>query len=345
MKRGATSKTRDELTLVLDRDMVTHHNTLTWDLERCVGCQLGPLVCPKEAISHIQGEVKNGRLATKLLVDVDPDKCVFCGMCVVICPKNAISLTLNGESNNPVLEYGAFPELEESNVFHKDEFDWSLKDFVLNNCPTNVISYNEVQHDLEVDDTYCIRCRQCEVASEGAFIVTQPWEGTVTLRREQCIDGCFACADICPTRALHIDDNGNLVLADYYCIKCGACMQICPVKPEIEEYEVTLQSQGVTYTKTLKRVANSSNLPIWVERWRVKHKPVQSGSWVEALAKLADDKASQVEIERKRAIRRADLIVALKGGRTMRKAHEDPDLIRALEGGAEQLEKSTPTPG
>jgi ferredoxin len=136
---------------------------------------------------------------------------------------------------------------------------------------------------------------------------------------------------------LHINDDNELVLADYYCIKCGACMQICPIKPEIEEYEVTLRSQGVTTTKTLERVANPTDLPIWVERWRVKHAPVQSGAWVEALQKLADDKANMVEIERKRAIRRADLILALKGGRSVRKAHEDPHLIGALEGGAEKL--------
>ncbi len=340
MRRGATSKNRDKQYLVLDRDMVTHHDTLTWDLDRCVGCQLGPLACPQDAISHVQGEVENGRLATKLLVDVDPEKCVFCGMCVVMCPLNAISQTLNGEPNNPAVEYGAFPELEESTVFDKEAFDWELKDFVMDNCPTNVINYNEEEHNLEVDDTYCIRCRQCEVASDGAFVVSQPWEGTVTLRRELCIDGCFACADVCPTRALHINDNNELVLADYYCIKCGACMQICPVKPEIEEYDVTLQSQGLTYTKTLERVANTSDLPIWVDRWRVKHTPVQSGSWVEALEKLADGKANMVEIDRKRALKRADLITALKGGRSIRKAHEDPHLIRALDGGAERLEQS-----
>jgi ferredoxin len=341
MRRGATTKTRDEHSLVLDRDMVTHHNVLTWDLERCVGCQMGPLACPKEAISHVQGTVVNGRMATKLVVDVDPDKCVFCGMCVEMCPKNAISLTLNGEPSNPVVEMGAFPKLEESNIFTKEDFDWDLKDFVIDNCPTEVISYDEVQDTLVVDDTYCIRCRQCEVASGGAFVVTQPWEGTVTLRREKCVEGCIACSDVCPTRALHIDDDGELVLADYYCIKCGACMQICPVKPEMEEYEVTLQSQGVTYTKTLSRVANPSDLPIWVERWRVKHSPVQSGAWVEALEKLADNKASMVEIDRKRAVKRADLIIALKGGRSVRKAHENPELIRALEGGAEQLKQSS----
>jgi ferredoxin len=257
-------------------------------------------------------------VASKLLVDVDPETCIFCGMCVAMCPVHAISLTLNGEPYNPVLAYETFPILTESNVFHPETFDWSLRDFVVNNCPTNVISHDADKQTLVVDDAHCIRCRQCEVASDGAFEVEQPWEGTVWLRREACVEGCLACADVCPTRALHIDDAGELVLADYYCIKCGACVQICPVEPVRETYEVTLKSQGVTQVKELERIANIEALPIWVERWRVKHAPVQSGAWVEALAKLADDKANMVEIERKRAIKRRDLIVALKGGHEAR---------------------------
>ncbi len=341
MRRGTTLKHRTKQKLVLERRMVTRHDVLTWDLERCVGCQLGPKVCPKEAISHVEGEVENGRLKTKLLVDVDTEKCIFCGMCVVMCPKNAISLTLNGEPHNPVLVHEAFPKLIESNTFDKEAFDWSRKDFVIDNCPTEVISYDEENETLVVDDEHCIRCRQCEVASAGAFHVEQPWEGTVTLRREKCLEDCFACADICPTRALHINDEGKLILADYYCIKCGACMQICPIKPEVEDYEVTLTSQGVTYTKTLQRVTNANEMPIWVERWRVRHEPVQSGAWVEALAKLADDKAGMVEIERKRAIRRHDLVVALRGAKVFDEipGHERPELIEALKDGEAFVEK------
>lgn len=341
MKRGTALKQRDETRMTLERRMVTHRDRLEWDLERCVGCQLGPKACPKEALTHVGGEVVGGRLASRAGVDVDPAKCVFCGMCVVMCPVNAITMLLDGEPHIPVHAFEAFPHLVESNTFDREAFDWELKDFVIDNCPTGVIRYDAEADTLVVDDAHCIRCRQCEVASDGAFEVLQPWEGTVTLRREQCVEGCLACADICPTRALHINDEGELILADYYCIKCGACMQICPVKPELEPYEVTLQSQGVTYTKTLSRVANAEALPIWVERWRVRHTPVQSGAWVEALAKLADDKASMVEIERKRALKRQDLILALKGGR----AHHErqrPDLLRALEGGEAVLKKRSP---
>jgi 4Fe-4S ferredoxin len=268
----------------------------------------------------VEGGVANGRLIKKPSVDIDADKCVLCGMCEVMCPKNAITMTVNGEQENPALAYGAFPALTQSTTFDRERFDWSRKDFVIDNCPTDVIRYDEEADTLAVDDAHCIRCRQCEIASDGAFQVVQPWVGKVELRREQCVEGCLACADICPTRALHVDEEGELILADYYCIKCGACMQVCPIKPEYEEYEISVtfsspDSPEVVRTQTHRRVTNASELPIWVERWRIRHEPVQSAAWLTALAKMADDKAEAVEIDRKRALRRRDLLKALVGAR------------------------------
>lgn len=316
-KRGQTKKTVTEHEIRLERAMVTRHYVMAWDLDRCVGCQIGPLVCPKEAVVHVPGEIANGRLAKKPSVDIDPVKCVLCGMCEVMCPKNAITLIINGKRENPVLVYAAFPDLVQSTTFDKAAFDWTRKDFVISNCPTNVISYDAGQDTMVVDDAHCIRCRQCEVASDGAFQVVQPWEGQVELRRDKCVPGCLACADICPTRALHIDEQGELVLADYYCIKCGACMQVCPVKAEYQQYETTIESQGVTKTVIHKRVTNAEVLPVWVERWRVRHMPVQSAAWITALTQMANDKAGAVEVDRTRALRRRDLLKALVGAKAL----------------------------
>jgi len=102
------------------------------------------------------------------------------------------------------------------------------------------------------------------------------------------------------------------VLADYFCIKCGACMHACPIQPEFEEEAFTFESQGLTLSRTYKKLINEDDLAIKVERWRVNHSPVQSAAWIEALRKLADDKASAVEIDRKRALKRKDLILALR---------------------------------
>ncbi|RLI10128.1 hypothetical protein DRO25_03655 [Candidatus Bathyarchaeota archaeon] len=323
-QRGTTQKSHTNQSMVLERAMVTRHYLMTWDLDRCVGCQMGPTVCPKEALTHIDGEIINGHLVSRPSVDVDPEKCVMCGMCVVVCPVHAIDMKVNGKEENPVLQYGAFPEMESKTIFMKEDFDFSLKDFVINNCSANVISYDKNLETLRIDFKNCIHCRQCEVASNGAFTVIQPWQGQVTLHREKCVEGCLACADICPTRALHVNDEGELVLSDYYCIKCGTCMHVCPIKPEFEDVEFTFESQGSTLTRTYQRLINESDLAIKVERWRANHKPVKSASWIEALRKLADDKASSVEIDRKRALKRRDLVRALQG-------HILPEIIHKKE--------------
>jgi len=43
--RGLTQKTRTDTEMILERAMVTRHYLMRWDLEKCVGCQMGPLVC------------------------------------------------------------------------------------------------------------------------------------------------------------------------------------------------------------------------------------------------------------------------------------------------------------
>lgn len=312
--RGNTTAIKIEKEIILERAMVTRHYSMRWDLEYCVGCQIGPSICPFDAITHVDAVLENGRMAVKQAVDIDPEKCVFCGMCVEMCPVSVISLIVNGEKENPVINYEAFPSLVQSTTFNKRKFDFSRKDFVIENCPGKVISYDEEKNTMVVDDEHCIRCRQCEVASDGAFQVEQPWKGSIVLQREKCVEGCLACADICPTRALHINENGELVLADYFCIKCGACMQICPVKAETEEYEIEAEAYGVTKKVTHERITNADDLPVYVERWRVAHTPVVSAAWTAALERLADDKAGMVEIDRNRALKRRDLLLALKGG-------------------------------
>lgn len=312
-QRGIPQKTKDEHKMTIRRGMVTRNYLMTWDLDKCVGCQIGPIVCPKEALTHVPVQLENGRIAVKASVDVDETKCVSCGICVVSCPTHAISLTINGKPEIPVLEYGAYPEYNAKTIFHRELFDFTQKDFVINNCPTNVISYDEKRDTMRVEFENCIHCRQCEVASKGAFEVRQPWQGSVELHRERCVEGCLACADICPTRALHINDQGELVLADYYCIKCGACMQVCPIKPKYERQEFEFEYQGMQVKRTRDVLVNPDELAVKVERWRLNHKPVSSAAWTEALRKLADDKAKMVEIDRKRALRRADLVRALRG--------------------------------
>jgi hypothetical protein len=64
---------------------------------------------------------------------------------------------------------------------------------------------------------------------------------------------------------------------------------------------------------TRKRLLNAEQLPIKVDRKRIRHDEVESAVWLETLAKLADEKAKTIEIDRKRALRRRDLLKALAG--------------------------------
>ena len=185
--RGKTFKTRTGNTMILERPMVTRHYKMTWDLDRCVGCQMGPTACPKDALTHLEGEIVDGRMVTPPSVDVDPDACVMCGICVEICPVHAIEMRVNENIENPVLAYDAFPEVRGNIKFDKLEFDFSLKDFVINNCPTSVISYDQENDTMAIKYEDCIRCRQCEVASKGAFKVSQAWQGSVELHRENVL--------------------------------------------------------------------------------------------------------------------------------------------------------------
>lgn len=313
-QRGIAQKTKNEKEMTIHRGMVTRNYWMKWDFDKCVGCQICPTACPKGALTHVPAALENGHMVTKAAVDVDEKKCVNCGICVVTCPTHAITMTINGKKEIPVIEYGAYPELTAKTTFKKQDFDFSLKDFVIENCSANVIWYDEKRDTMRVDFDNCIHCRQCEIASKGAFTVEQGWAGSVELHRERCVDGCLACADICPSRALHLNESGELVLADYYCIKCGACMQICPIKPEYKTEPFEFQSNGVNVVRDHEVLINEDQLAIKVERWRANHTPVSSAAWVEALRKLSDDKAKMVEIDRKRALRREDLILALRGG-------------------------------
>lgn len=44
---------------------------------------------------------------------------------------------------------------------------------------------------------------------------------------EKCT-GCGSCVDICPTEAIHLNDDGKAVVDPDKCGDCGACVDECP---------------------------------------------------------------------------------------------------------------------
>lgn len=292
MKRGTTIKRTDDQSLELDRKMITRSHLLTLIRQRCVGCELCTAVCPQEAMALVKGVVENGQLVERPTIDIDPDKCNFCGMCVVVCPVNALSMLVDGEAHIPVWDFEAFPELIKEIKWDGANLLKSAADKVVEVCPTDVITV-EARRDkkgkvtavksVQVDTSNCIYCKQCEVASPETFQATHPFEGIIHLQRSLCPSGCQACADICPSHALFMED-GNLMLDDRFCVYCGACTGVCPA-PEA----------------------------LLVRRHRVRHTPVKSGAWIAAVEKLISAEMAAQELDMKSQAKRRSVLEFMPG--------------------------------
>lgn len=288
MKRGMTVKREIDEKLILERKMIVRPYHLELDRERCIGCPIGMLVCPQEAIGLSPALLKDGKLAEKPLADIDPAKCNFCGECVVLCPVNALSLTVNDEPEIPVVKWEAFPTLikEITVEVGKCKPDCGLA--CQESCPVECIEVvverderGEIVRilDVKIDRERCIYCVQCQVACpEGAIAVTKPWEGRFTLDVTRCPEGCRACVDICPTDALLMKE-GQPVFDERFCLYCGACQEVCP-------------EEGA----------------IVVERHRILHTEVKSAAWTAALEKLISVEAAALELEAKSQAKRRQVL-------------------------------------
>ncbi len=292
MKRGATMKHVTAEAILLERKMITRSHALRLDRGKCVGCELCTAVCPQEAIVHMAGSIEDGRMVQRPTIDIDPQKCNFCGECVVVCPVHALALQVDGEASIPVIEYEAFPSLIKEISTDADQLRPEMAPSVTEVCPTDVITV-QISADgagqprtvqaIEIDETDCIYCKQCEVLCPGAFSVTHPFEGMIQLDRSFCPEGCQACADLCPTHALWMRD-GELMLDDRFCLYCGACLKICPA------------AEALT-----------------VRRHRVRHTPVKSGAWIAAVEKLISTELAAQELELKNQEKRRSVLAFMPG--------------------------------
>ncbi len=86
----------------------------------------------------------------------------------------------------------------------------------------------------------CIFCRACEVACEifNGVSRIKVFEYQETMAMPLNCRHCekAPCMEVCPTKALYIDEDGAVVLNPLKCIGCMMCAVVCPFGiPELDK--------------------------------------------------------------------------------------------------------------
>jgi 4Fe-4S ferredoxin len=282
-------KTENEDELMIERILHARRYALTLDKNRCTGCEICMIVCPKEAIDVKRAPKVEGEKARPPIVDVDEEKCHYCGMCSSICPFGALDVKVDGETATPVVESESFPQLIREIEVDSTRCDTRCIDME-DACPLGLIKVRmqtpereevqdpavrgekDVQVLVEIDRDFCPCCRVCEVKfPEGAIKVRKIFHGILSIHREKCPEGCHDCLDVCPiTGALYLSEDGKVQVNDLHCVYCGVCKIACPEEGALE-----------------------------LQRTSIRHTPLRSGAWNKALEKLTSTNEMTKELRTK----------------------------------------------
>jgi len=283
-------------TLMLEWVLHVKDYKLILDKNRCVGCQICSLACPKEAIKVEKRPKLNGEKTGKPLVDVDLAKCNFCGICDILCPYGAIDVNLDGKHILSVVEKESFPQLirdiqvdtskcpidciecEEACPLDLIKVSWLTPDGkAVESVSALEPEKSEPKLKVDIQREHCPCCRVCEVkCPEGMIHVRKFLNGKISINTERCPAGCKDCLDVCPiTGALYLSDEDKKVhVNETFCVYCGACKIVCPVEEALD----------------LKRTCMSHTL-------------VRSGAWNKALERLASPVAMTKELKTKGSLK------------------------------------------
>jgi 4Fe-4S ferredoxin len=270
---------------------------LILDKDRCAGCQICSLACPKEAIKIEKRPKVQAEKAQKARIDVDLAKCNFCGICDIVCPYGAMKVTANDQHALSVVEKESFPQLIRDVQVNQNKCNvdcFKVEDA----CPLDLIkvelqypdgktvenpqSLSEEQRTglkvkIEVDREHCPCCKVCEVKlPAGVMHVRKFLQGKIDIHDDRCPEGCTDCLDVCPiTGALYLSKKDNKMHADEtFCVYCGACKIVCPVDEALE-----------------------------FKRTHIEHTPVHSGAWNKALERLTSPIEMTKELKTKGSLK------------------------------------------
>ncbi len=295
-------------TLMLEWVLHVKDYKLALDKNRCAGCQICSLACPKEAIKVEKRPKLNGKKASKPVVDVDLAKCNFCGICDILCPYGAIRVNLDGKHILSVVEKEGFPQLIRDIQVDTSKCPSDCTECE-DACPLDLIRVSQLTPDgktvesanplepeksglklkVDIQKEYCPCCRICEVkCPEGMIHVRKFLNGRVSINPEKCPAGCKDCLDVCPiTGALYLSGEDKKVhVNEAFCVYCGACKIVCPVEEALN----------------LKRTS-------------ISHTLVRSGAWNKALERLASPVDMAKELKTRGSLKARESVkkrVALK---------------------------------
>jgi len=282
--RGQSIKLENLAEIRLERKFLKKSYLLHLDKNLCNGCGICFEVCPQDAIKQLPSSVFEGHLIEKPTIDLDEDSCILCGECVVLCPMNALTMQVDGKEIAPIVENEAFPLLLKEIRVMKEKCDPRCELRCQEECPTEAIKVSTKSSkngeileitDVQVNVSLCLYCKRCELAcSQNAILVKKPFMGGIELNADLCPKGCVACADICPTHAVQIE-NDKPNVSDEFCILCSACEKVC------------------------------RNKAIKVYRNWIFHTDVKAAAWLTALKKLTSSETVAKELRIKSAKRRA----------------------------------------
>jgi 4Fe-4S ferredoxin len=281
--------------LVLERKTPSIHQNLKLNRRTCVACDICEKVCPQQAVKKTSKSILDkGKLIKIGRVELDPKKCNFCGECVILSPLNAIRIEINGTERIPVLEKDVFPNLIKDVKIDISKCDSSCKIECQNKCPTEAIEVSINTSDkheeqrvtnINIDKQKCIYCKFCEITCpKTAITVLKPVEGITSLKQKLCPEECKICFDICPSKAIIINDEEKPEINQELCVFCGVCQLECP-------------ENAIKITRT-----------------RFLHSKVNSGAWIEASKILTSSKSSIKELASKSAKKRATVVKNIDRG-------------------------------
>ncbi len=234
--RGDAIKYENSQEIRIEREFLTRKYLLRLNKKLCNGCGLCSKICPEEAIKEHPPLVVNGHLEKKPTIDFDIDSCILCGECAVLCPLNALDMEVDGKEISTFVKNEAFPVLLKEITITKEKCDPECGAKCQEECPTEAIkvltkkSENGQDRiiDVQINETLCFYCKRCQLACDhDAIQVRKPFMGNIKLNVDLCPEGCMACAEICPTHAIQIE-NGKPEVFSEFCIFCSACQKVCP---------------------------------------------------------------------------------------------------------------------